>query len=158
MIRIPPRSTRTDTLLPYTTLFRSSGGENLALVKGRIDPGKPTLVRMHVMSPLSDMFGAVTPRARLLEQSMRLIAEEGTGVVVVINRAGPGQLSRILKADGGSAQDMDELRDYGIGAQILTDLDVHEMVLLTNSHHTLVGLEGYGLNIVGERPISEPEA
>src|SRR3546814_5299935 len=81
-----------------------------------------------------------------------------SGVVVVINRAGPGQLSRILKADGGSAQDMDELRDYGIGAQILTDLDVHEMVLLTNSHHTLVGLEGYGLNIVGERPISEPEA
>src|SRR3546814_131504 len=137
---------------------KASGGENLALVKGRIDPGKPTLVRMHVMSPLSDMFGAVTPRARLLEQSMRLIAEEGTGVVVVINRAGPGQLSRILKADGGSAQDMDELRDYGIGAQILTDLDVHEMVLLTNSHHTLVGLEGYGLNIVGERPISEPEA
>src|SRR3546814_6052841 len=66
---------------------KASGGENLALVKGRIDPGKPTLVRMHVMSPLSDMFGAVTPRARLLEQSMRLIAEEGTGVVVVINRA-----------------------------------------------------------------------
>src|SRR3546814_9063491 len=83
---------------------KASGGENLALVKGRIDPGKPTLVRMHVMSPLSDVFGAVTPRARLLEQSMRLIAEEGTAVVVVINRAGPGQLSRILKADGGSAQ------------------------------------------------------
>src|SRR3546814_149753 len=73
---------------------KASGGENLALVKGRIDPGKPTLVRMHVMSPLSDMFGAVTPRARLLEQSMRLIAEEGTGVVVVINRAGPVGLCR----------------------------------------------------------------
>src|SRR3546814_21160536 len=98
------------------------------------------------------MVGAVTPRARLLEQSMRLLAEEGTGVVVVINRAGPGQLSRILKADGGRAKDMDDLRDYGIGAQIMTDLDVHEMGLLTNSPHTMVGLEGDGHNIVGESP------
>jgi 3,4-dihydroxy 2-butanone 4-phosphate synthase/GTP cyclohydrolase II len=49
---------------------------------------------------------------------------------------------------------MEELRDYGIGAQILTELGVHDMELLTNSHHSLVGLDGYGLSIVGERPIS----
>ena len=49
--------------------------------------------------------------------------------------------------------DMNELRDYGIGAQILAELGIHDMVLLTNSHHTLVALAGYGLNIVGEQPI-----
>ena len=50
---------------------------------------------------------------------------------------------------------MEELRDYGAGASILTELGVRDMVLLTNTHHTLVGLEGYGLRIVGERPIPE---
>jgi 3,4-dihydroxy 2-butanone 4-phosphate synthase/GTP cyclohydrolase II len=49
---------------------------------------------------------------------------------------------------------MNELRDYGIGAQILAELGIHDMILLTNTHHTLVALAGYGLNIVGERPIT----
>jgi 3,4-dihydroxy 2-butanone 4-phosphate synthase/GTP cyclohydrolase II len=49
---------------------------------------------------------------------------------------------------------MEELRDYGVGAMILTELGVHDMVLITNTHHTLVGLDGYGLSIVGERPIA----
>src|SRR3546814_10326869 len=72
-IRRPPRFTRTDTLFPYTTLFRSwvaktfinkaSGNENMALVKGKIDPAKPTLVRMHVMSLLTDLFRAASPRS-----------------------------------------------------------------------------------------------
>ncbi len=51
---------------------------------------------------------------------------------------------------------MEELRDYGAGAMILTELGVHDMLLLTNTHHTLVGLDGYGLSIVGERPIDVP--
>jgi 3,4-dihydroxy 2-butanone 4-phosphate synthase/GTP cyclohydrolase II len=54
--------------------------------------------------------------------------------------------------------DMDELRDYGMGAQVLAELGVHDMILLTNSHHTLVALEGYGLSIVGERPIPRLES
>jgi 3,4-dihydroxy 2-butanone 4-phosphate synthase / GTP cyclohydrolase II len=60
-----------------------------------------------------------------------------------------------LRAEGKSAgaPEVEELRDYGVGAQILTELGVHDMILLSNTHHTLVGLEGYGLSIVGERPI-----
>jgi 3,4-dihydroxy 2-butanone 4-phosphate synthase / GTP cyclohydrolase II len=54
---------------------------------------------------------------------------------------------------GAGAPEVEELRDYGGGAQILSELGVHDMILLTNTHHTLVGLEGYGLSIVGERPI-----
>ena len=127
--------------------------ESMALLKGRIDPSKPTLVRMHNMSFFSDMLGELTDRTGLLERSMNLIAEEGNGVVVVINRQGPASLSKLMQLRGDPAADMDELRDYGVGAQILTELGVHDMILLTNSHHTLVALEGYGLSIVGERPI-----
>jgi len=60
-----------------------------------------------------------------------------------------------LRAEGkqAGAPEVEELRDYGGGAQILTELGVQDMILLTNTHHTLVGLEGYGLSIVGERPI-----
>ena len=60
-----------------------------------------------------------------------------------------------LRAQGKVAgePEVEELRDYGVGAQILTELGVHDMILLTNTHHTLVGLEGYGLSIVGERSI-----
>ena len=53
------------------------------------------------------------------------------------------------------APEVEELRDYGVGAQILAEIGVHDMILLTNTHHTLVGLEGYGLSIVGERSIPD---
>jgi 3,4-dihydroxy 2-butanone 4-phosphate synthase / GTP cyclohydrolase II len=88
---------------------------------------------------------------------MQAIADEGAGVVVVINRPMQGIVTRFmqLRAQGktAGAPEIEELRDYGGGAQILTELGVHDMILLTNTHHTLVGLEGYGLSIVGERPI-----
>ena len=85
---------------------------------------------------------------------MDLIGEEGAGVVVVINRPRPDQFTVALRAKAGTLDPgMEELRDYGVGAMILTELGVEEMVLLTNTHHTLVGLDGYGLSIVGERRI-----
>ena len=66
-------------------------------------------------------------------------------------------MSRVIAArnrpGAQTPADMEELRDYGVGAQILAELGVHDMILLTNSHHTLVALEGYGLSIVGERAI-----
>jgi 3,4-dihydroxy 2-butanone 4-phosphate synthase/GTP cyclohydrolase II len=133
---------------------KATGTDTLALVKGKIDSAEPTLVRMHSMSMFSDMLGEITARAGLLGRSMELIAEEGRGVVVVINRPGPRVLSDMLRERNDPTADMDELRDYGMGAQILAELGVHDMILLTNSHHTLVALEGYGLSIVGERPIT----
>jgi 3,4-dihydroxy 2-butanone 4-phosphate synthase / GTP cyclohydrolase II len=140
-----------------TFFNKATGDETMALVKGYIDPARPTLVRMHTMSMFVDVFGEDNERSGLLPRSMEAIAEEGSGVVVVINKPMKGIVSRSmqLRAEGKSAGDpqVEELRDYGGGAQILTELGVQDMILLTNTHHTLVGLEGYGLSIVGERPI-----
>ena len=136
---------------------KATGDETIALVKGRIDPDAPTLVRMHTASFFVDMFGEASERSGLLSRSMELIAEEGAGVIVVINRPMKDSLSRFIKLRGegktAGAPEIEELRDYGVGAQILAELGVEEMLLLTNTHHTLVGLEGYGLSIVGERAI-----
>lgn len=136
---------------------KATGDETIALVKGRIDPEKPTLVRMHTMSMFVDVFGEENERSGLLSRSMEAIAAEGAGVIVVINKPMKNVVSRFmqLRAEGkqAGAPEIEELRDYGGGAQILTELGVHDMILLTNTHHTLVGLEGYGLSIVGERPI-----
>jgi 3,4-dihydroxy 2-butanone 4-phosphate synthase / GTP cyclohydrolase II len=139
----------------HTFWNRATGTEQVALTKGRIDPARPTLVRMHALSPFADIFGEDDARGRLLERSMAAIAEEGAGVVVVINRprADPFTAAALARS-GQAAPDMEELRDYGAGAMVLTELGVEDMVLLTNTHHTLVGLAGYGLSIVGERPIA----
>ncbi|SEL68157.1 3,4-dihydroxy 2-butanone 4-phosphate synthase / GTP cyclohydrolase II [Sphingomonas palmae] len=134
---------------------KATGTEQIALVKGRVDPKKPTLVRMHALSPFADMFGEDSDRARLLSRSMELIAEEGAGVIIVINRHRADAFTTAVKMKVGEPVEveMEELRDYGVGAMILAELGVHDMVLLTNTHHTLVGLDGYGLSIVGERKI-----
>jgi 3,4-dihydroxy 2-butanone 4-phosphate synthase/GTP cyclohydrolase II len=134
---------------------KAVGSETMALVKGSIDPSKPTLVRMHTLSVFADTFGEKSEREGLLAGAMKMIADEGSGVVVIINRAMQNLVSRqmeILK-NGSRESDVEELRDYGIGAQVLAELGVHDMVLLTNTHHTLVALEGYGLSIVGEREV-----
>jgi 3,4-dihydroxy 2-butanone 4-phosphate synthase / GTP cyclohydrolase II len=140
-----------------TFVNKVTGDELIALQKGRVDPAKPTLVRMHTMSMFVDVFGEESERAGLLSRSMEVIGQSGAGVIVVINKPMKGIVSRFmqLRAEGKSAgaPEVEELRDYGIGAQILAELGVHDMVLLTNTHHTLVGLEGYGLSIVGEQPI-----
>lgn len=134
---------------------KAEGSEQIALVKGRIDPSKPTLVRMHALSPFTDIFGEGGPRGDLLGRSMEIIGEEGAGVVVLLSNRRPDAFTRAIQAKAGqlALSDMEELRDYGVGAMILTELGIEEMVLLTNTHHTLVGLDGYGLSIVGERPI-----
>jgi 3,4-dihydroxy 2-butanone 4-phosphate synthase / GTP cyclohydrolase II len=136
---------------------KATGDEQVALVKGKVDPDKPTLVRMHSQALFADMFGEVSKRGGLLEGAMRIIGEEGAGVIVVLSKPMvDGRLSKAVEAQGSKREggmDPEELRDYGVGAQILTELGVQDMILLTNSHHTLVALDGYGLSIVGERPI-----
>lgn len=138
---------------------KAAGTEQVALVKGKLDPATPTLVRMHALSPFSDLFGESGARGRMLRRSMEIIGEAGAGVVVVINRPRADIFTMAVNAHNGSlpSADMEQLRDYGVGAMILTELGVEEMVLLTNTHHTLIGLDGYGLSIVGERPIDEGE-
>ena len=146
-----------------TYFNKATGDETMALIKGRIDPDKPTLVRMHTLSIFSDILGEEQgDRADLLQQAMEIIAKEGSGAIVLINRPMGRLMSRTIdikqRVRAGESPDLEELRDYGVGAQILSELGVHDMILLTNTHHSLVALEGYGLNIVGERRITVAEA
>ncbi len=140
-----------------TFFNKATGEESIALVKGKMNPDKPTLVRMHTMSMFVDAFGEQSDRSGLLSGAMEMIAAEGVGVIVVINRPMKDSISRFMmlhgEGKGVGAPEVEELRDYGVGAQILAWLGVEEMVLLTNTHHALVGLEGYGLSIVAERAI-----
>lgn len=140
-----------------TFFNKATGDETMALVKGLIDPAQPTMVRMHTMSIFTDVFGEVSDRSSLLSRSMEMIAEAGCGVVVVINRPMQQVMTRLIQIKtsvrAGAEPPIEELRDYGIGAQILAELGIHDMILLTNTHHSLVALEGYGLNIVGERAV-----
>ena len=129
--------------------------EHLAFVKGDVAGTEPVLVRMHAMNMLDDMFGSVkSGRANLLHAAFAAVAKAGRGVVVVLREPMPSSLTMrahelIVATPPASAA----LRDYGIGAQILIDLGVHEMILLSNTDHTIIGLDGYGLRVVGRQPI-----
>ncbi|MCC7305446.1 MAG: 3,4-dihydroxy-2-butanone-4-phosphate synthase [Alphaproteobacteria bacterium] len=129
--------------------------EHIALAKG--DAGssqEPILVRMHAVDILGDALGGGDA---VLRKSMEMIAAEGRGVIVILRDPDPKNLSKRLTPSSGSAKaspDKPQLRDYGIGAQILLDLGVKNMTLLTNSPKNIVGLEGYGLYIAGHRPIT----
>jgi len=127
--------------------------EHLALVKGDLSAPGPVLVRMHAMNVLTDVLGDRSGSD--LAPAMRLIAREGRGVVVLIREPRATALSeRILGPASGAKR---QLRDYGVGAQILRDLGVREMILLTNNPRQIVGLEGHGLTLVAHRPIARPE-
>ncbi len=130
---------------------KTSGSVNVVLQKGRVEPDKPTLVRMHRVSIFDDVLGQPGPKKRMLQRSMIEIGKAGTGIVVLLMAPSPEAISRQV---GGEDAEMD-LRSYGIGAQILHDLGVHDMILLTNAHRNIVAIDGYGLNVVGEHPITE---
>ncbi len=126
--------------------------EHLALIKGDVSGPEPVMVRMHAVDLLDDMTGA--PHWISVHNSMHMIGNAGRGIVVFIREHRSTALAeRVRLLAAGTVRPTRELRDYGIGAQILLDLGVRNMVLLTNHHRTVIGLEGYGLNIVEQRPI-----
>ncbi len=124
------------------------GSEHIALIKGDVSGEGPVLVRMHTMDPLLDMVGlGPKGRAHEFESAMRLIGEEGRGVIVLLRDTH----SKMLSDDSVSPQ---ILRQYGLGAQILSALGLSDLTLLTNSPTPkVVGLDGYGLQITGTRKI-----
>ena len=126
--------------------------EHLALVKGDLDGPDPVLVRMHAIDLLDDMTGG--PHWVAVHNAMRRIAAAGRGAIVLIRDHRPTALSERVRGLAASTRPRGpELRDYGIGAQILLDLGVENMTLISNRRRTIIGLEGYGLNIVGQEPI-----
>ncbi|MGA9763944.1 MAG: 3,4-dihydroxy-2-butanone-4-phosphate synthase [Rhodomicrobium sp.] len=132
--------------------------EHLALIKGDVTTPDPVLVRMHAVNILEDLFGMGRNGSRrsLVERAMRRIGKEGRGVMVVIRDVREGVIqARLAEATPASAGGK-RLIDYGIGAQILLDLGIKNMVLLSNSPTPkIVGLEGYGLNLVARRAIDD---
>jgi 3,4-dihydroxy 2-butanone 4-phosphate synthase/GTP cyclohydrolase II len=141
---------------------KATGEENLALLKGKVDPDQPTLVRMHTLSSFSDILGEETERSGLLSRSMEIIGEAGCGVIVIINRPMSRNLVKAVQFReqfrAGQNPPIEELRDYGVGAQILSELGVHDMILLTNTHQSLVALDGYDLAVVGQQAIDNQTA
>ncbi|OYW87096.1 MAG: 3,4-dihydroxy-2-butanone-4-phosphate synthase, partial [Sphingobium sp. 32-64-5] len=135
---------------------KAAGTEQMVLQKGHVDPDQPTLVRVHQLSPLEDIYGQAGPRANLLSRSMEIISEEGNGIILILTSNERSDfISRMLRHHDGQPVDggMDELRNYGLGAQILSELGVQDMILLSNTHHSLIALDGYGLSVVGQRDI-----
>jgi len=126
--------------------------EHLALVKGDVSGPEPVMVRMHAVDLLDDMTGS--PHWIALHNAMHMISKAGRGILVLIREHRSTALAeRVRLLAAGTPRPQRELRDYGIGAQILLDLGVKNMILLTNRRRTVIGLDGYGLNIVEQRPI-----
>ncbi len=128
----------------------TQGAEHIALIKGDISTPEPVLVRMHAMDPLLDVVG-VGPKGRRDEfgDAMQLIAERGRGALVLLRDVH-------MKLETDEEASPQTLRQYGLGAQILSSLGIHKLELLTNSPQPkVVGLDAYGLEIMGTRKISE---
>ncbi|MCH8213019.1 MAG: 3,4-dihydroxy-2-butanone-4-phosphate synthase [Proteobacteria bacterium] len=139
---------------------RTAYAEHIALVKGDLSADGPVMVRMHALNVLEDVLGDTgSGKAEDLHQAMRMVEKEGRGVVVLIREPRRTSLSDRLRGKlGKDGPPVGELRDYGVGAQILLDLGVSEMILLSNTKRTIIGLEGYGLSVAERRPIPAPKA
>ena len=136
--------------------------EHIALVKGDISAGDPVLVRMHALDLMADLLGAVseTRAGDELATAMAAIAKAGCGVIVVLRESIVSSLSSMVShklnmtSDTGGNRD---LRDYGVGAQILTDLGIHKMILLSDTRPNVVSLEGYDLEITDWQRIHQEQ-
>jgi 3,4-dihydroxy 2-butanone 4-phosphate synthase / GTP cyclohydrolase II len=135
--------------------------EHLVLVMGNIDPSKPTLVRAHREYLPGDVFGYSTRNTRnLLRSAMERIAAAGEGVLLYLKRESSGIASDLEEPRSSrrpaTRSNLQEalFRDYGIGAQILRDVGVRKMIMMSDATPRLANLPGYGLEIVGSVPLS----
>ncbi len=125
--------------------------EHMVLVKGDLSDPAPIMVRMHAVDTMDDVL--VGEHLASLQGARNLIREAGRGVIVLIRESRPTAASEKIRAMIQGSSSTPALRDYGIGAQILNDLGVKDMILLSNHKRSIVGLEAYGLNIVEQREI-----
>lgn len=137
---------------------KASYAEHIALIKGDLTSPDPVLVRMHALNIMTDVLGETMAdrTGSEVQNAMRMIAAEGRGVVVILREPSPTTLSDLIARKlAGDAASRPEVRNYGVGAQILNDLGIDRMVLLSNAKRVVVGLDGYGLSIVGYKKFDE---
>jgi len=136
------------------TAFHAMGAETevVALTYGDIATDQAVMVRMHNLNPLEDLLDMDHPRSGQLGRAMSMIEDAGQGVMVIFPGAFAMRPSEAM--EGGTADRHEKaLKDYGVGAQILRHLGVSKMILLSNTEQNIIGLEGYGLEKVDQRPI-----
>jgi 3,4-dihydroxy 2-butanone 4-phosphate synthase/GTP cyclohydrolase II len=136
--------------------------EHIALVKGDISAGDPILVRMHALDLMADLLGAVSEKRAgdELATAMAAIAKAGCGVIVVLRESIASSLSSMVSQKLNMTRDTGgnrDLRDYGVGAQILTDLGIRKMILLSDTRPNVVSLEGYDLEITDWQRIHQEQ-
>jgi 3,4-dihydroxy 2-butanone 4-phosphate synthase/GTP cyclohydrolase II len=150
-------------MIVYNTHVDKS--EHLALIKGNISPKEETLVRVHTKYVPGDVFGfELLNTGAVIQRSMEIIAAKGKGVILYLQPKHKGLRPATItypRVEGKQQKDMNrsfvyqaDFKEYGIGAQILRDLGVRKMRLLTNNKKHLVGLRGYGLEVTALEPIS----
>ncbi len=131
-----------------------SGAEHVVMVKGTVAGQAPVMVRMHHVNLLPDvLLDRESVRSGELHTAMQMVADFGRGVIVLFRDSAPGRLAERIRAKARGEEQTSRLVDYGLGAQILVDLGVSNMIVLTNTSKIIIGLEGYGLHIVEQRPI-----
>ena len=135
-------------LVVYNSALES--GEHVALIKGDISGPEPVLTRMHAAHLMNDMVGG--RGVRELHGAMEAIAAEGRGVVVILRDYRRDGISTHIRRNRDNNA-TPQLRDYGVGAQILADLGLTDIIRLSNHPRPLVGLEGWGLRVVATRPV-----
>ena len=136
--------------------------EQIVLSKGNIDDGNPILVRVHVTDYFENLLGDYGSNDESLSKSIKEISKEGRGILILVRDSGSSAISQLtalqdkdLKNEKSTQEEKSELRIFGMGAQILTELGVKKMILLTNTDWKFIGLDAYNIEIVETRLLSD---